>query len=284
MVIDEPSVKPLEFFDAPPLRYFGSKWQLADWVVAQMPPHKTYVEPYCGGASIFFRKPPSKIEVLNDLNGDVVNFFEVLRTQTDELVFAIDMTPFSLVEYELSFEPCEDKLERARRFYVRSYQSFGCGGIAGKTGWRRQLNSEARGSSVTHDWARLGGLLKGARRLKAALIDSSDALLTIERFDTPDTLFYVDPPYVFSSRARSSNRYTNEMSNDEHRRLAEALHKAQGMVLLSGYRSELYEDLYGDWSFLTKTNTTNGNGKALEYLWLSPNATNLNTLPLFAGR
>lgn len=165
----------MKFFDPPPVRYFGSKWQLADWIIESMPPHMSYVEPYCGGASVFFRKAPSGLEVLNDLNGDVVNFFDMLRDHTDELVRLIDLTPFSRQEYERGFEPVDEALERARRFYVRSWQAFGSGGIEKPTGWRHQLNKN-RGTGVTSEWSRLSGLFKGARRLKDAQIECLDAL------------------------------------------------------------------------------------------------------------
>ena len=111
----------MKFFDPPPVRYLGSKWQLADWIIAQMPPHNIYVEPFCGGACVFFRKAPSALEVLNDLNHDVINFFDVLRTQLEEFMRQIEFTPWSREEYERSFEPAGDSMERARRFYVRSW-------------------------------------------------------------------------------------------------------------------------------------------------------------------
>lgn len=276
-------VNAMKFFDPPPVRYFGSKWQLADWIIEQMPPHTSYVEPYCGGASVFFRKAPSALEVLNDLNGDVVNFFEVLRGRTDELVNQVDLTPFSRMEYERSFEPCDEPLERARRFYVRSWQAFGSGGILKPTGWRHQLNT-ARGTGVAQEWSRLSGLFKGAYRLKDAQIECRDALEIIQRYDTPETLFYVDPPYVLSARERKYDRYVHELTDGAHRQLAAALHQVQGMVMLSGYRSELYDELYGDWHCSTKTNTTNGNSTSVEYLWISPRANDLQRLPLFGSR
>lgn len=260
----------MQFFDPPPLRYFGSKWQLADWIVERMPPHITYVEPLCGGASVFFRKEPSPIEVLNDLNGDLVNFFAVLRSQTDELVRLIDQTPFSRLEYQRSFEPCEDALEQARRFYVRCWQSFRGGGASEPTSWSYRVDETNRSSSKS--WSRLDGLLKGARRLKNAQLEYDDAMQVIERFDTPKTLFYLDPPYVMATRNRKGNLYVHDMTDADHRRLAEVVHRIQGMALVSGYKSDLYDELYGDWEVATKTNTTNGNSTSVEYLWISPNA------------
>lgn len=266
--------------DPPPLRYTGGKWLLADWIINQMPPHETYCEPFCGGAAVFFRKHPSKLEILNDLSGDIVNFFTVLRTRTEDLVRAIDLTPYSREEYELSYQPCEDELERARRFYVCCYQSFGS--FSGRrTGWRKMKNYK-RGTSITSEWARLDGLLKAAARLKDAQIENRPAVEVLRDYDTPKTLFYVDPPYVYGTRSGGGRkRYVFEMTDDDHRQLANVLHQLEGAVILSGYQSELYAELYADWTVLTKTTTTNGNGSATEYLWMSPKAVALGALPLF---
>jgi DNA adenine methylase len=270
----------MDFRDPPPLRYFGSKWQMADWIIAQMPPHLVYVEPYCGSAGVFFRKPASPLEVLNDLNGDVVNFFTMLRDRRDDLIQAIDLTPFSRAEYDRSFEACADPLEQARRFYVRSYQSFAGGGVRKSgTGWRRRFGPER---SNPKEWSRLDGLLLGARRLKEAVIECDQALNIIQVFDSETTLFYVDPPYVLQARRRKQKRYVHEMSEADHRQLAEALHAVKGMVLLSGYQSPLYDELYGDWVVTSKTNTTNGNSTSVEYLWTSPRAADVARLPLFS--
>lgn len=273
-------VKPLKFFDPPPVRYMGSKWQLADWIIELMPPHKIYVEPYCGGASVFFRKQPSKIECLNDINGDVVNFFDVLRSKTEEFIRQIEFTPFSREEYDRAFEPADDPMERARRFYIRSWQAFGSGGLEKKTGWRRQYNTH-RGTYVTREWQRMTGLWLGAQRLRDAQIESDDAAKVIHRYDAEDTLYYVDPPYLLSSRERKIKRYSHEMTEQDHRDLAIVLNETKGMVLLSGYDSELYRSLYPDWRVVSKSNTTNGNSTSMEYLWISPNADRLSNLPLF---
>lgn len=276
-------MKPMTFFDPPPLRYTGSKWQLADWIISTLPPHDLYLEPYCGGAAIFFRKWPSKIEVLNDLNGDVINFFTILRTRTEELVRAVNLTPYSREEYLLSYEPCDDPLEKARRFYVCSRQSFGAFANR-KTGWRTQKNWN-RGRSISAEWQRLEGLLMAAERLKEAIIESDDALSVIQRYDTPKSVMYVDPPYVLSSRSggKKRKRYSHEMTDDDHRALADVLHQVKGAVLLSGYDSPLYRELYEGWHVLQKSTTTNGNSSATEFLWISPNAQKLTLLPLFGN-
>lgn len=281
-------MKPMQFFDAPPLRYFGAKWQLADWIISQMPPHTLYCEPFCGGAAVFFRKPLAALNVLNDINGDVVNFFRVLRERRDELIEAINLTPWSREEYEQalsSFDDADtDPLERARRMYIIANQSFSGGGTGNKkTGWRHQINFN-RGTAVTGEWSRLTGLQLAAARLKNAQIENDHALKVIERYDSTRTLFYVDPPYVIQSRARAAGRYHHEMNEQDHRDLAARLQQLDGYVLLSGYRSDLYEELYAGWTCLQKSTTTSGNSVATEYLWLSPNTTAMNSLPLFSSQ
>ena len=273
-------MKPMKFFDPPPVRYLGSKWQLADWLVAQFPPHELYCEPFAGSAAVFFRKYPSAIEVLNDVDGEVVNFFRVLRSQPEDLVNAIDLTPWSRAEYDLSYEPCDDPLERARRFYVRSRQSF-CGYTARKSGWRTIKKLKAA-RDITGEWRRLDGLLMAADRLKDALVECLDACTVIARYDHDKALFYVDPPYVKRSRSDSgTSRYPHEMTDDDHAALAKVLHQIEGMALVSGYDSELYRELYSDWQVISKTTTTNGNSKAVEYLWISRKAADIARLPLF---
>lgn len=274
--------RPMKFFDTPPLKYLGAKWMLADWIVAQMPPHKVYVEPFSGSAAVFFRKTPVEIETLNDLDRNVVNFFRVLRDRPEELIRAIDLTPYARDEYEQGYQPADDPIEQARRFYVASFQTFGATMIQ-RSGWRREVKL-GRGSSLVSDWSRLDGLMAAARALKMAQIENRPALDIIREYDSPDTLFYVDPPYVMKTRSGGGkNRYVHEMSDDDHRELASTLHDLRGMVIISGYPSALYDELFKDWRRLEKTTTTNGNSTALECLWLSPEVTDLRKLPLFAG-
>jgi DNA adenine methylase len=263
----------------PPVRYVGGKWNLADWIIGFFPPHVHYCEPFCGGASVLFRKYPSEIETINDLDGEVVNFFRVLREQPDELIGALELTPYAREEVDLSNEPTADPLERARRFYVRAAMSRG-GPQVHRPGWRYITNSHGRASRVVREWNDLGRLEFAVNRLKAVQIEHDDALAVIRRFDTPQTLFYVDPPYVLSSRAEGRQRYAHEMTDDQHREMAVVLRCVSGMVVLSGYRSELYDELFAGWTRFECTTSTNGNSVATESVWLSPNVGGM-ALPLF---
>lgn len=276
-MINTPAV---DFFDTPPVRWVGSKWKLAEWIIGQFPPHATYCEPFAGSAAIFFRKHPSQVEIINDLNGDVVNFFRVLRAQPDELLRLIRYTPVSRTEYEESFVPTDDPLEAARRFYVATRQSYG-GSQHYKTGWRYQVHPRDWGTNIAREWQRMEGLQKAAARLSNAQIECDDALAVIGRYDNPETLFYVDPPYPLDTRS-NKRRYALEMTEDEHRSLAERLNAVQGMVILSSYRSNLYDALYAGWTRLSKTATTNGNGRSTEWLYINPACIEA-TMPLFRG-
>ena len=269
---------------SPPVRYFGGKWRIASWILEQFPPHTTYVEPFCGAASILFKKQPSKFEIINDLNGEIVNFFDVLRDKTIELIRAIQLTPFSREEHRRAHIPVEetDIVERARRFYVRSRQSFGSGEGEYSTGWRYQMDNR-RGSSCVDEWNNVDNLWLAAERLKSVQIECDDAIKCIQRFDTKDTLFYVDPPYLFETRYSDEHRYAHEMTDNQHVELATVLKAVQGMVLISGYSSPLYDELYDGWRRIEKATRTNDNHEATEYLWISPNADDINRLPLFAA-
>lgn len=265
----------------PPVRYFGGKFRIAEWIIEQFPTHTTYVEPFAGGASVLFRKQPSKIEVLNDLNGEVVNFFDVLRTRPDELIRVIELTPYSREEHRRAHEVTGDELERARRFYVRSRQSYGSGEGEYNTGWRFQANDK-RGTTNVEEWNKTDALWQAATRLKAVQIECDNALNTIKRFDGPNTLFYVDPPYLPETRS-TSNEYRHEMTEAQHIELADVLNAVQGMVILSGYKSELYSRMYGDWHCISKETRANDNAPTVEYLWINAAANALNRLPLFEG-
>lgn len=269
----------------PPVRYYGGKWRIADWIIDQFPPHVCYCEPFCGGASILFSKFPSSIEVINDLNSDIVNFFGVLRTRLDDLLFALALTPQSREEQKRAYSPPvdADPIERARLFYIRSRQSFGSGEARYNTGWRFARNDKRGVTKLNDEWNNLTWLIEAAKRLKRVQIEHDDAIKVIRRFDDPDTLFYVDPPYLLSLRNDKDKGYSHEMSDDQHRELAELLHSIKGMALVSGYESDLYDEIYRDWRCIKKHTKTQANYDAIECLWISPSADAINRLPLFAN-
>lgn len=254
----------------PALRYFGGKFRIAPWVIAHLPAHEIYVEPFGGGASILLQKRPAKRDVYNDLDGEIVNFFRMLREHPEALIEAITLTPFSREEFHRSFEPCAEPIERARRLYVRSWQGIG-GKLKGRTGWRVERTT-ARGSSVVQDWSKVDYLWAIAKRLKQVFIECDDAFAVIERMDRPGTLFYLDPPYLQAVRSPSwrKSAYQYEMDDADHERLAELANGLDGMVVISGYPSAQYDEWYGDWLRVSRRGYNAVGNPTDEVLWISP--------------
>lgn len=263
----------------PLLRYPGSKNQLADWIISHFPDdHDTYNEPFTGSAAIATAKPRSPMETINDLSGDLVNMLMVFRDNPDELVEKIRRTYWSRTEWELSFKPTDDHVERARRFYARCWMS-----IRPFDPWpsfRRQkkLSRGKNGkSSPMTPAARLfmdtDHLHHIANRLRGVAIENMDALEFIEMYDYDRALFYVDPPYPFSTRQRKNPIYLHdEMSDSDHEILFKALSSIDGMAVVSGYACNLYTDLYeaAGWKRVDQTARIDGGGEAVESLWLCP--------------
>ena len=200
----------------------------------------------------------------------IPNFFNVLRNCTDELIRAIELTPYSRYEYWNSYQCTDDPVEKARRYYVRSW--FGRGGMRSESGGWRFMVTNSRGGSVVDDWRRIGHLRQIVERLQMVQIENDDAFNIIKRYDTPDTLFYIDPPYVHSSRSERWKRaYSHEMANSQHRELSELLRGIDGMVILSGYPSRLYDELYDGWTVRHRIDRKENLGRSIECLWISPN-------------
>jgi DNA adenine methylase len=258
------------------LRYYGGKARLAPWIVAHLPPHVCYVEPFGGAASVLLRKPPAPCEVYNDLDGEIVGFFRVLRERPDDLVEAIRTTPFARAEVDAACAPAPpglDDLERARRVYVRAWQGRHGLPARGRMGWRFERAAAGTPTAV-RQWTDLERIWAAAGRLRHVQLECDDALRVITRFDTADTLTYADPPYPAATRGErwATSAYAHELSDAGHRRLADVLHAIRGMAVISGYPGSLYCELYAGWPVVTRRARTNGARAATEALWLSPRA------------
>jgi DNA adenine methylase len=248
------------------LRYPGSKWSIAPLIVAQFGPHYHYVEPFFGSGAVFFTKPVSPHELVNDVNAQAINFFRTLREQTDELIFALEATPWSRAEYDESHVVTGDPLEDARRFVTRIWQAH-ASDLAKKTGWKNRGSKQtARGMSVR--WQRVPAELSElAQRLKDAEIECRPALEVIRRFATRDTLIYADPPYLMETRTQ--RLYAFEMSVDEHVQMLVALKQHPGPVVLSGYDNALYNEHLPDWTKLSvKPPKVEKQAERIETLWV----------------
>jgi len=258
----------------PVARYHGGKWRLAPWIIGHFPAHRCYVEPFGGAASVLLRKPRSYAEVYNDLDGEIVNLFRVMRDAGDELRRRIELTPFSRVEFLASYEPVEDVIEQARRTIVRSYQGFGSAAICGETSGFR-ANSNRSGTTPAHDWRNYPEAMPAMiERLRGVVIEQRPADEVMRCHDGPETLHYVDPPYVHATRSQkvrgtvSRKAYRHEMSDEAHRELAACLEGLHGAVVLSGYDCPLYDELYGGWRRVERLARVDGAGARTEVLWL----------------
>lgn len=308
--------------DRPALRYYGSKWILAPWIIEQFGQHEVFVEVFGGSAAVLLRKERSAIEIYNDLDAEVVNFFYVLREWPDMLLHVLSYTPFSLAEFNLAqefdwqsvLENCslslpgacgsdsvrlkkdvkeiDIRVEAARLFYVRSMQ-----GIAGptakwKSGFRRQKvfsrgkSGEKTMTPAARTWMKQSHLTGLSRRLQGVCIEELDAIECIEKYDSPETLFYLDPPYVQSTRCRwRAAGYRHEMTDETHEYLLARVKQLRGQVVISGYRCELYDDELASWRRLDREARINGQGSAVESLWINEAAVDARegykNLPLF---
>jgi DNA adenine methylase len=211
------------------------------------------------------------LETYNDLNQHAVNFFQVLRDAPDELIRQIKLTPWARAEYEQSRQPHPDPMENARRFWVGC-----CMGISGSphsnTGWRVIKNIDtAPNGLLSWFYVDLSHLEAAAQRLKAVQIENRPYDEVVAEYDHPAALIYFDPPYVSHSRS-SKKEYAIEWHDDEHIAAAGVLHQAEGFVVVSGYATALYKELYEDrgWLRVNRQSATNSGGSRVESLWLSP--------------
>lgn len=260
----------------PLLRYHGGKWLLAPWIISHFPEHRIYVEPFGGAASVLLRKRRSYAEVYNDLDEEIVNLFRVVRDNGEELRRCLKLTPFARIEFLQSYEPAEDPVEQARRTVVRSFMGYGTPSASGhKTGFRS--NSNRSGTTPAHDWKNYSDAVAATiDRLSGVVIESRDFAEIMETHDSPQALHYCDPPYVPDTRNRGNpycrkGEYRHEMTNDDHRRFAEVARSMQGYVIVSGYDSELYDELFSDWRRIDYTTHADGARDRIELLWISPN-------------
>ena len=244
------------------IRYPGSKWGIARWIIDHFPPgyeKMVYLEPFAGSGAVFFNKLPGCVETINDMDGDVVNLFRVLRERPEDLRRALELTPYSREEYDLAFEPCDEPLEKARRFMVKTTQAIGAK-MDGKCGWRNHKQTKIGGTACK--WNGITDTIDAAaRRLKGdtthlVQIERMDALRLIRRYNTPEALIYLDPPYVRSTR-KSGRLYSCEMTNDQHQEMLEIITHTRAMVVISGYVNDLYTQYLSGWNmYKTKTHTT----------------------------
>jgi DNA adenine methylase len=254
----------------PAIRYLGSKWLLAPWIIEHMPDHSTYVEPFGGAAAVLLRKHPARHEVYNDLDREIFGFFKVLQSsvQCRQLIRLLKRTPWSRDQYREAFTPTDDPVIRAQRAVIRAYMGIHHSALfdLGKAGGFATSN----GGEVRswHTYPRT--LARIHQRLKQVVLENRDAFRLFDTHDAPDTLFFVDPPYLPKTRNKTT-KYRCDFTEAQHIALLQRLNTLQGVAMVAGYPSELYDDMLSRWQRLERIHYARSNGirKATEVLWIN---------------
>lgn len=253
----------------PALRFYGGGWRRALWTIAHFPAHDIYCEPCFGAGSVLLRKPPCKLEIANDLDNRVVNFFQSLRDYPDLLLPAIRLTPWHEEEFQRCLFPAREAVEDARRFFFACWGSIKGGPSPGLSDFRWQKTMTRRSAAVM-DVATLDHLLVVAARLKNVQFMKRDGLEIIRKMRGTGALIYFDPPYLSETRTRKNGGYLYEPAADWHIRAADLLRDHDGPVVVAGYPSALYEDLFTNkgWQVVRQSFPTNSGGRREECLWV----------------
>lgn len=269
-----------------PFAYFGGKSAMIHNLLPLLPPHEVYVDVCGGSGALLFAKDAAELEVFNDADSALVNFFRVLRDreQCAELVQLLDLSPFSREDYlfcRIHYNDSDDDIERARRWYIAAQQAFS--GHFGRSGWKQSKTTSGHAvKSFRHNVERFSQFTD---RMRYVQIENLSFERIIHDYDAEDVLFYVDPPYV--PETRRDGGYRHEMTVEQHRHLLQIITTCKGMVILSGYDNPLYRSFLGDWQLhqfevtahsVAKTKATGLQGKGAmkeqtrtESVWIKPN-------------
>lgn len=253
----------------PVLKYPGSKWRIAGEIVARIPEHHTYLEPFFGSGAVFFSKEPSRIEMINDLDNNVPNLFRCIRDDPDRLARIVATTPYSRHEYERAFTSNEeqDNFQRAADFLTTCWQGHGFRTNGYRVGWKNDVHGR-ESMYALRNWYNLPEvILETAERLRCVQIDNRPALEIIKRFNYPDVFMYIDPPYILGTR--TAKQYKHEMTDADHEELLDALKSSEAMVMISGYESELYDSMLKGWHKEQFRSNAEYGGNRVETVWMN---------------
>lgn len=250
------------------MKYPGSKWSIARWIIDFFPEHHSYLEPFFGSGAVLFNKPRSNIETVNDLDNNVVNLFEWIRNDPERLAHEIYWTPYARQVYEDAFAAVpEDSLQKAVNFYIRLNMGHGFRTTGEKVGWKNDVQGRERAYAAA-DWANLPDkIMQAAERLRGVQIENRPVVELIERFNYPNVLVYGDPPYVLGTR--HGKQYRCEMEDIEQNDLLDVLLVHKGPVLLSGYDNDLYNDRLKEWHREETSCYSQIGNKTKEVLWMN---------------
>lgn len=248
----------------PLLRYFGGKFKMSSQIIELFPPHGIYVDVFGGSASILLQKHRSSKEVYNDLNREVFIFFKVLRENPDQLQHLLKMTPYCKLEYEAAHEPQHTEMEIARTFFIRSWMGVGGAGIKHRSGFRKSYRQD-----IVPEWnyqSAIDLIPQAVERLRGVVFENLDFLQIIKDYDGPQTLFYLDPPYLAETRT-GNQKYKHEFTPADHTAMLQLVTQAKGNFVISGYKSQLYEQYLGAWNQKKVESPTSGQNTRTEIIW-----------------
>ena len=247
------------------LNYPGSKWGMAEEIATMLPPHRTYLEPFFGSGAVFFTKAPSPIEIINDVDGAVVNLFRVIRRNPDMLAGRVELTPYSREVFDDAWaDRGHDPVDEAARLLIRSKMGYGFKTHT-KTGFKIDLCGREAGYAV-REWNNLpDAILAAAKRLKDAYIENRPALDLIRKCNDTKACIYCDPPYLMDTRG--GKQYNHEMTKQDHEELLHELLRSKASVILSGYPSELYDDALKGWQRVERDARNQNRERRTEVLW-----------------
>lgn len=250
------------------MKYPGSKWGLAGWIINFFPEHHSYLEPFFGSGAVLFNKPRSNIETANDLDNNVVNLFEWIKNDPEKLAHEIYWTPYARQTYEDAFAAVpQDSLGKAVNFYIRLNMGHGFRTNGEKVGWKNDVQGRER-AYASQDWRSLPEkIMQAAERLRGVQIENKPAADVIQRFNFPNVLIYADPPYVLDTR--HGKQYRHEMDNKAHEELLAVLLAHKGPVILSGYDNELYNATLEGWHREETVSYSQACSRKKEALWMN---------------
>ena len=251
------------------IKYPGSKWSIARWIISFFPEHHSYLEPFFGSGAVLFNKPRSHIETVNDLDGEVINLFEWIKKDPEKLAHEIYWTPYARQIHEDAYRrDAEDSLQKAVGFYIRLNMGHGFRTIGEKVGWKNDVQGREK-AYASQDWVNLPGkIMQAAERLRGVQIETMPAVELMKRFNYSNVLIYLDPPYM--PDVRHGKQYRHEMFTEEsHEELLKTALQHKGPVLISGYDTTLYNDRLKDWYRNETTCYSQVCSKKREVLWMN---------------
>lgn len=250
------------------IKYPGSKWSIAQWIISFFPEHHSYLEPFFGSGAVLFNKPRSNIETVNDLDGEVVNFFEWVKKDPEKLAKEVFFTPYSRQIYEEAFfKVPKDNFERAVCFLIKLQMGHGFRTKGEKVGWKHDVQGREK-AYAAKDWCTLPDrLIEATERLRNVQIECRPAVDTIINHNFENVLIYADPPYMLQTR--HGRQYAKEMTDADHEKLLDALLAHKGPALVSGYDSDLYNEMLHGWHKEETVCYSQINTKKRELLWMN---------------